>query len=131
MTRGTRVRRAQIAVLSGLTVAALTACSVSVRGMSSPAEATSSAPSSPAAHAGLPGGAQPTCLVADNCGGDDDTTTLPAGVACAPLGAAMAGFGEAAAARFPGGSLPTTGSDTTWSPIVGLVLGVVDDCGFQ
>jgi len=127
------VRRALIAVLAGLTVAALTACSVSVRGLPSPAEAatTSSAPSpSSAAHAGLPGGAQRSCLVADNCGDEDTAAASLTHLVCAPLPSALASFDAVAGARFPGGSLPTTGGDAVWSAVDDLVLQVVDRCGF-
>jgi hypothetical protein len=127
------VRRALIAVVGGLIVAALTACSISVRGVPSAdaTAATSSAPSSSsAAHPSLPGGAQPSCLVADNCGGDTPNTT-PAGLVCSPLAAARAAFDRTAAARFPGRSVPRSGTEATWSPIGDLVVEVVDDCGVQ
>jgi hypothetical protein len=129
------VRRARIAVLGGLIVAALTACSMSVRGAPSPAEvgaaAASSGPSSSAPHTGLPGGAQPTCLVADGCGEDDTDAATPVGLVCSPLAQAMAGFDATAGARYPGGSLPTTGGSAAWSQVRDLVGEVVDDCGFQ
>jgi hypothetical protein len=118
-------------VLGGLVVAALTACSVSVRGVPSPAEAAASAaPSSPGTHTSLPGGAQPSCLVADGCG-SDDTAPAPAGLVCSPLSQAMAGFDATAGARYPGGRLPTTGGPAVWSSVGDLVTEVVDDCGFQ
>ena len=128
-----RVRRARIAVLAGLAVVALPACSVSVRGVPSPVAAAASssavAPSS-TAHASLPGGAQPSCLVADGCGDDDTGAAAPAHLVCAPLSSAKSSFEAVARARFRGGSVPTTGGDAVWSVIDDLVGQVVDRCGF-
>jgi hypothetical protein len=120
-------------LVGGLTLAALTACSFSVRGLPSPgaAAATSSAPApSSAAHTGLPGGASRSCLVADGCGDEETTAAAPAHLVCTPLSAARSSFDAVAGARFPGGSVPRTGGDAVWSAIGDLVGQVVDQCGF-
>jgi hypothetical protein len=114
----------------GLALLALAGCSSSVRGAAAPAEPA--AASTTAAPSGsLPGGATPTCLVADGCDDDKGATPAPVGLACAPLPDAMSSF-DAQARAVEGGSgvgLPAAGSEE--SALAGIVFQVVDVCGYQ
>ena len=124
------LRRTLLAAVGGImSVSVLAGCSVSVRGLASPAETTTSAPataSSAAPH--LPGGAQqPSCLTDDNCDDSDGPTAPSVGLVCSPLPAAMTAFNEQARAELPGGGWPTPES----SALTGLVISIVEQCGYQ
>ncbi|WP_430699187.1 DUF732 domain-containing protein [Modestobacter italicus] len=57
--------------------------------------------------------------------------TAPAGQPCSPLSAAVTSFHQQVQAAFPGGEMPTTGSNAALSALTDVVLEVVDLCGYQ
>ncbi len=130
-------RRLATAVGIAAVVAVLAGCGTAVRGLASPVEGTSAAPTPGVpAPAGVAEGADPGCLVEDGCPGPgapasprDPSTT--GAVVCAPLPTAMAAFDEQAGALFPSGQVPNTTSDAGLGGLQALVLDVVDQCGYQ
>lgn len=123
------MRRALLTALSGaLLVGAVTGCSVEVQ-LASPAETTSAPSTAKATPKNLPGGAMSRCLVDDNCDGSSGRS-IPVGVVCAPLPAAITAFDAQTEAAFPGGLGPRTSSGAL-SALTDLVLEIVDQCGFR
>jgi hypothetical protein len=114
-----------------MSVSVLAGCSVSVRGLASPAETTTSAPATASSAPQLPGGAQRPCLTDDNCDDSNGSSLPAAGLVCSPLPAAMTAFDERARAELPGGGLPTPESSAARGALTDLVIGVVEQCGFQ
>ena len=131
-------RRLVTVVSAGVAVAVLAGCGTTVRGLASPAEGTSAAstPAAPTPGDGVADGVDPACLVEDGCP-DPGAPASPRApgttdtVVCAPLPTAMAVFDEQAGALFPSGRVPNTSSDARLSGLQGLVVDVVDRCGYQ
>jgi hypothetical protein len=123
--------RALLAVVSAaLCAGAVAGCSASVRGVASPAQAAATSTARSTAAGELPGGVQPTCFVGGACDGPTGST-LPVGLVCSPLHAAMATFDEQARAMSPGGQVSTPGSGPATGALTDLVIDVVDRCGYQ
>ena len=101
---------------SALAVVLMTGCATTVEGVASPAEDSPTAASPRDARSDLPGGAEQSCMVDDNCG-SSLPSPRPAGLVCSPLPAAMTAFDNRLKAER--------------GDLFELVDDVVSGCGYQ
>jgi hypothetical protein len=127
------VRRGLTMTISGtLVLVAISGCSVYV-GSSAALKTKAPAPStvtvSPEAEPS-PDERDRSCLVGDAC--DDPAGSLPpAELVCSPLPAAMTAFDEQLQAAIPGGDVLDSQITAALGDLTGLVIKVVDQCGYQ
>jgi hypothetical protein len=126
------VRRALTTIGGAILLVATSGCSIQVQSSAPTLKTKVPAPSTvTVSPEPSPAQTDPSCLVGDDCDDEGGGSVIPTDVVCSPLPAAMTAFDEQMEAVIPDGDVPDSQITAALGELTGLVIAVVDQCGYQ